>query len=141
MHLTDDEWRQKLTPEQYKILREKATEAPGSGQLLHTTEAGDYMCAACGAKLFDSTVKFDSSSGWPSFYDAEPGSVILTADNSLGMQRVEVSCAACGGHLGHLFNDADDQPTGQRYCINSGALQFLPTLTDDPNLTDSSLGN
>ena len=130
MHLSDEEWRQKLTPEQYKVLREKATEAPGTGTLLHNTKTGAYTCAACGAELFVSGVKFDSHSGWPSFYDAQPGAVTLTPDDSLGMSRVEVTCSHCGSHLGHLFEDAYDQPTGQRYCINSTALDFRPEDKD-----------
>lgn len=124
MELNDEEWRKKLTPEQYHVLREKATEAPGSGALLHNSETGEYRCAACGNVLFDSATKFDSHSGWPSFYDAKPGAVILKPDDSLGMHRTEVICAKCGSHLGHIFDDAYDQPTGKRYCINSVALDF-----------------
>jgi peptide-methionine (R)-S-oxide reductase len=122
----DDEWKQKLTPEQYKVLREKGTETPFTGKLLHNDKTGDYVCAACGTKVFDSTTKFDSGSGWPSFYDpANTRAVKLVADTSGGMHRVEVQCATCGGHLGHVFNDAPDQPTGMRFCINSAALQFM----------------
>jgi peptide-methionine (R)-S-oxide reductase len=120
-----DEWKDKLTPEQYHILREKGTEAPGTGKLLHNDKNGDYVCAACGNVVFKSDTKFDSGSGWPSFYDvANTKSVKLVADDSLGMHRVEVACAHCGSHLGHVFNDAPDQPTGMRFCINSAALGF-----------------
>lgn len=126
MQSSNEEWRDKLTPEQYHVLREKGTEAPYSGALLNNKEAGTYTCAACGTVLFDSSTKFDSHCGWPSFYDAKPGSVNFSEDNSLGMERTEITCANCGGHLGHIFPDAPDQPTGQRYCINSAALNFMP---------------
>lgn len=126
MQIDNETWRKKLTPEQYHILREKGTEAPYSGALLNNKEAGTYACAACGNVLFDSSTKFDSHCGWPSFYDAKPGSVIFSNDTSLGMERTEITCANCGGHLGHIFPDAPDQPTGQRYCINSVALNFTP---------------
>jgi len=120
-----DEWKDKLTPEQYHVLREKGTEAPGTGKLLHNRKTGDYMCAACGNVVFKSDTKFDSGSGWPSFYDvANTKAVKLREDSSLGMHRVEVMCARCGSHLGHVFNDAPDQPTGMRFCINSAALDF-----------------
>lgn len=121
---TDDQWRERLTPEQYRVLREKATEQPFTGALLHNQEQGIYACAACGAELFDSAAKFDSGSGWPSFYDARPGAVLFTRDDSHGMDRTEITCASCGGHLGHIFNDAFGQPTGKRYCVNSVALDF-----------------
>ena len=122
---TEAEWREKLTPEQYHVLREKGTEAPYTGALLNNTKQGTYTCAACGSVLFDSSTKFDSHCGWPSFYDAKPGSVTFTDDTSHGMVRTEVTCTVCGGHLGHIFPDAPDQPTGQRYCINSAALRFV----------------
>ena len=123
-----DDWKSKLTPEQYHVLREKGTEAPFSGALLHEKRPGMFTCAACGAELFDAGTKFDSGSGWPSFYDvASKGQVKLEEDNSQGMRRTEVVCANCGGHLGHLFDDAPQTPTGQRYCINSCALAFKPT--------------
>ena len=123
---TDDAgWRKKLTPEQFHILREKGTEAPFTGKLLYNDEQGSYTCAACGNVLFSSSTKFEADCGWPSFYDAVPGSVKFTPDNSHGMHRTEVTCAHCGGHLGHVFDDAPAQPTGQRFCINSAALQFL----------------
>ncbi len=123
--MNDDEWKDKLTPEQYRVMRQKGTEAPGTGALLHNHDTGDYTCAACGTVLFKSGTKFDSGSGWPSFYDvANTEAVRLIADPSQGMDRVEVQCANCGGHLGHVFNDAPDQPTGMRFCINSCALDF-----------------
>ena len=125
MNLSDDEWKKKLTPEQYEVLRGKGTEAPFTGKLLYNDKAGSYTCAACGNVLFDSNTKFEADCGWPSFYDAKKGSVVLTPDDSLGIHRVEVTCANCGGHLGHVFDDAPGQPTGQRFCINSAALQFL----------------
>ncbi len=127
MNKSDEQWKAKLTPEQYAILREKATEAPFTGKLLHNKDTGMYTCAACGHELFSSDTKFDSGSGWPSFYDvASKGAVKLTEDKSHGMKRVEVTCANCGGHLGHVFDDAFGQPTGQRFCINSAALDFKP---------------
>lgn len=123
--LSDDEWKKKLSPEQYAILREKGTEAPFSGKLLHEKGTGDFVCAACGATVFKSDTKFDSGSGWPSFYDpADTSAVRLIEDASHGMHRVEVTCANCGSHLGHVFNDAPDQPTGMRFCINSASLDF-----------------
>jgi peptide-methionine (R)-S-oxide reductase len=124
---TDEEIKQKLTPEQYHILRGQGTEAPFTGKFLHNKESGMYVCAICGQELFHSQTKFDSGSGWPSFYDVvKSGAVKLNDDDSGGMHRVEVVCANCGGHLGHLFNDAPDQPTGQRFCINSASLDFMP---------------
>jgi peptide-methionine (R)-S-oxide reductase len=123
--MTDNKWRDKLTPEQYRILREKGTETPFSGKLLHNDKSGDYTCAACGQVIFTSDTKFDSGSGWPSFYDvANTKAVKLAEDTSQGLRRVEVMCARCGGHLGHVFNDAPDQPTGMRFCVNSAALDF-----------------
>lgn len=123
---TDDEWRQTLTPQQFAVLRGKATETPYSGELLYNSAKGTYVCAACGAALFDSGTKFDSHCGWPSFYDAKSGAITFHQDTSHGMQRTEVTCANCGSHLGHIFDDAPDQPTGQRYCINSISLSFTP---------------
>jgi peptide-methionine (R)-S-oxide reductase len=125
MPKNDEEWKEKLTPEQFAVLREKGTETPFTGKLLNNHETGDYTCAACGSVVFTSDTKFDSGSGWPSFYDvANTKAVRLVEDTSNGMHRVEVQCAVCGSHLGHVFNDAVDQPTGMRFCINSVALDF-----------------
>ena len=122
---TEAEWKKELTPEQYRILREKGTEPAGSGKYYHNKEKGLYLCAACGAKLFSSDTKYDSGSGWPSFYrPAEERNIKTDIDDSMGMRRVEIMCQNCGSHLGHLFDDAYGQPTGQRYCINSCALRF-----------------
>lgn len=130
MNLTEEEWKKKLTPEQYHVLREKGTEAPFTGKLLNEKGTGDFVCAACGQVVFKSDTKFESGSGWPSFYDpANTAAVKLEEDNSLGMSRTEVICANCGSHLGHVFNDAPDQPTGQRFCINSCSLDFKPKNT------------
>ena len=121
---SDAEWREKLTPEQYRILRQAGTEPPGSGELLNNTEQGQYSCAACGAALFDSDDKYDSKSGWPSFTAPAQGAAVAEhRDHSLGMERVEVRCAKCEGHLGHVFPDGPG-PEGLRYCINSASLAF-----------------
>ena len=120
---TEEEWKKKLTPEQYKILREKGTEAPFAGSLLKEKRNGVYSCFACGNALFTSNAKFDSSSGWPSFDQALPGAVEFKADNSYGMHRTEVVCAECGSHLGHMFDDGPTR-TGKRYCLNSVCLAF-----------------
>jgi peptide-methionine (R)-S-oxide reductase len=121
---SEDEWKKKLTKEQYKVLREKETEKPFSGKLLYNKKEGKYVCAACGNVIFNSSTKFDSDCGWPSFYDAKKGSVKIKVDLSHGMIRREVLCAKCGSHLGHIFNDAPQTPTGKRFCINSIALNF-----------------
>lgn len=121
---TEAEWRAELPPERYEILRQAATEPPWSGELLIDHGDGVYRCGACGAELFRSDTKFDSGSGWPSFYEpAAEGAVELEEDKSHGMRRIEVRCAACDSHLGHLFPDGP-APTGQRFCINSLALDF-----------------
>lgn len=125
MPRNDQEWKKRLTPEQYAILREKGTEAPFSGKLLHEKRDGIYRCAACSAPLFASVTKFDSESGWPSFDEALPGAVKLIDDNSLGTLRTEMLCINCGSHLGHLFDDGPTS-TGKRYCTNSVCLEFSP---------------
>ena len=124
MKILKTELRKKLTPEQYRVLVEKGTEAPYSGKLLNNKEKGEYVCAACGNVLFSSGTKFDSHCGWLSFYDAKKGSVEFHEDNTLGMRRVEVTCAKCGGHLGHVFDDGPKDKTGKRFCINSVSLDF-----------------
>jgi peptide-methionine (R)-S-oxide reductase len=121
--LTDAEWRSRLTPEQYHIMREHGTERPGSCALLHEKRAGAFTCAGCGQKLFASTLKFESGTGWPSFNDPIEGSVATSTDRSWGMVRTEVHCANCGSHLGHIFEDGPP-PTGLRYCVNGVALDF-----------------
>lgn len=122
---TEDEWRSQLDSTRFKILREAGTERPWSGALLDEKRAGVYKCGACGAELFPSGTKFESGSGWPSFYEAlSPDAVKLVTDKSLGMVRTEVQCATCGSHLGHLFDDAYQTPTGDRYCLNSLSLDF-----------------
>jgi peptide-methionine (R)-S-oxide reductase len=123
---TDAEWRQTLTPEQYNVLRKKGTERPFTGKYVHAKEDGTYCCAACGAELFTSKTKFESGTGWPSFYEpANAENVELRPDNSLFMRRTEVLCRRCGSHLGHVFDDGP-RPTGQRFCINSLALDLKP---------------
>jgi peptide-methionine (R)-S-oxide reductase len=128
---TDEDLKKRLTPEQYHILREKGTEAPFSGKYFDHSERGMYTCAVCGAELFSSDTKFESSAsglrGWPSFYDAAKSDAVkLTEDNSAGMRRIEISCANCGSHLGHLFEDVPGEDHNKHYCINSTCLAFNP---------------
>ena len=123
--LGEAEWRARLTPEQYAVLRGHGTERPGSCALLAEKRAGAFRCAGCGQTLFVSKTKFESGTGWPSFTDPEPGALETTTDRSHGMVRTEVHCANCGGHLGHVFPDGPP-PTGLRYCINGVALDFEP---------------
>ena len=121
---SEQEWKESLTPEQYRILRQKGTEPAFTGKYWNQKEDGTYVCAGCGQELFRSDTKFDSGCGWPSFYDAlESGNVETRDDFSFGMHRIEVLCSRCGGHLGHVFEDGP-KPTGLRYCINSASLQF-----------------
>ena len=122
---SDEEWRRELTPEQYQVLRGHGTERPGSCALLQEKRAGTFTCAGCGQALFRAERKFESGTGWPSFFAPLEGSVATTEDRSFFMVRVEVHCARCGGHLGHVFDDGPP-PTGLRYCINGVALAFEP---------------
>jgi peptide-methionine (R)-S-oxide reductase len=127
---TDEQWRAELTPEQYQVLRNAHTERPFTGEYVNNHADGSYHCAGCGAELFRSDAKFESGTGWPSFYEpAVAAAVELRSDNSLFMRRTEVVCRACGGHLGHVFNDGP-RPTGDRFCINSCALSFAPEAAE-----------
>ncbi len=122
----DDEWQSELTPDQYRVLREHGTERAGTSPLNNEHREGTFFCAGCGEPLFDSDTKYDSGSGWPSFYAPKAGAVGTTTDTSHFMARTEVHCAKCGGHLGHVFEDGP-RPTGQRYCMNGVALDFKPS--------------
>ena len=123
--MTDDDWKQRLPPETYRVMRAHGTERAGTSPLNGEHRQGLYACAACGAPLFESAAKFDSGTGWPSFFAPLPQAVGTSADHGLGMARIEVHCARCGGHLGHVFPDGPD-PTGERYCMNGVALKFEP---------------
>jgi peptide-methionine (R)-S-oxide reductase len=123
---TEAEWRGALTAEQFHVLREHGTERPGSSPLNYEKRTGTFSCAGCGTPLFSSDTKYESGSGWPSFYAPLPDAIVTTVDNSHGMRRVEVRCATCGGHLGHVFPDGP-RPTGERYCMNGVALKFDET--------------
>jgi peptide-methionine (R)-S-oxide reductase len=122
---TDEEWRRTLTPEQFHVLREHGTERAGTSALNHEKRDGTFVCGACGQPLFTSETKYESGSGWPSFYRPIEAAIATTTDSSHGMTRVEVHCARCGGHLGHVFPDGP-KPTGERYCMNGVALRFEP---------------
>jgi peptide-methionine (R)-S-oxide reductase len=125
---SDEQWREELTPEEYAVLRQAGTERPWTGEYNETTVRGIYSCRACGVELFRSDAKFDSHCGWPSFYEpTSRDNVELIEDRSLGVVRTEVRCASCGSHLGHVFEDAPQTPTGDRYCMNSVSLALTPT--------------
>ena len=129
LSMTEEEWRQRLTPEQFRVLRQHGTERAGTSPLDHEKRAGMFICAGCRTALFDATTKFDSGTGWPSFWAPLEGAVDTSTDRSWFMTRTEVHCARCGGHLGHVFPDGP-QPTGMRYCMNGAAMAFVPADAD-----------
>ncbi len=130
MPRSEEEWKEKLTPEEYAVLRQKGTEVPFTGEYVHEKKSGMYACKACGAQLFSSEAKFDSGTGWPSFDEALPDAIRMVSDTSHGMERTEVVCSRCGSHLGHLFDDGPTA-TGKRYCMNSVCLDLQPEEEND----------
>ena len=124
--LDEETWRKRLSPLEFQVLRQASTERPGSGELLYEERPGTYYCEGCGQALFDASTKFDAGCGWPSFFENKPGAVTEDTDYLLGYPRTEIRCSRCNSHLGHVFPDAPDTPTGMRYCMNSVALTFEP---------------